>query len=335
MLKRFRIDPRALTGGFPAEGSTREKMMFLLRLAVLAPSIHNTQPWKFSVDRGRIGIFADRTRWLAAADPDQRDLRMSLGCVLENLLVAARHFGYMPEVTYAPRATSPDFVAMVDLSRMATGRGTRRDTSLQALKRRRTTYRASESRAVTPALLDSLAAACHENGTVLYITADPAVIGAAAELFRDANARQLASPRYREEATEWLRKGEYGLPRVLRALGRAGLPQLERALEKEADLIASAPYFGVILSHGDDATAQVRAGQAFERIWLAATTWKVGLRPASAMCEVPLVKAKLARLVDAGDLHVLQAFRLGYGEPGGRRSPRRKVDESIVAVSLH
>ena len=117
MLRRFRIEPRETGGAFPAKGTAREKMMHLLRLAVLAPSIHNTQPWKFSVDRGRIGIFADRTRWLAAADPDQRDLRMSLGCVLENLLIAARHYGYQPEVTYAPRATSPDFVAMVDLTR--------------------------------------------------------------------------------------------------------------------------------------------------------------------------------------------------------------------------
>ena len=334
MLRSFRIEPSDAADPFPSDGTTREQMMHLLRLAVLAPSIHNTQPWKFSVDRGRVGLFADRTRWLAAADPDQRDLRMSLGCVLENLLVAARHYGYAPQVTYAPRAGSPDFVAMVDLSRKQAG-GTRHDASLEALKRRRTTYGRNEARTVTAPLLASLARACHENGTVLYISGDPAVRSAAAQIFREASAHQLADPKYRAEAARWLRAGEYGLPRAMRAIGRTGLPQLERALEKEAAMIESAPYFAVVLSSSDDPVAQLRAGQAFERVWLEATASRVGLRPASAMCQVEAMKARLARLVDAGELRVLQAFRLGYGKPTGKPSPRRKADASIIAVPLH
>jgi nitroreductase len=334
MLRRFQIDPREAGGAFPVQGTVREKMMHLLRLAVLAPSIHNTQPWKFSVDRGRIGIFADPTRWLAAADPDQRDLRMSLGCVLENLLIVARHYGYVPEVTYNPRATSPDFVAMVDLTRQD-ALPARRNGALDAIKLRRTMYHASESRPVTPGLLASLAKACDESGITLHVTADPQVKAAVAGLFREANARQLADPRYRAEAVEWLRKGEYGLSRVSRSLGRVGLPQLEREIAREADAIAAAPYFAVMLAPGDDPMQCLRAGQAFERLWLAATAQKVGLRPASALCEVPAMKAKLARLVEAGELKVVQAFRLGYGPSGGRRAPRRKADEAIVAISLH
>jgi nitroreductase len=334
MLRRFRIDPREAGGAFPANGTVREKMMHLLRLAVLAPSIHNTQPWKFSVDRGRIGIFADRTRWLAAADPDQRDLHMSLGCLLENLLVAARHYGYQPEVTYAPRATTPDFVALVDLTRQG-ALPARRNGALDAIKRRRTMYHASRSGAVTPALLETLSAACEEAGFSLCVIADPEAKGVVAGLFREANARQLSDPRYRAEAAGWLRKGEYGLPRVMRSLGRAGLPQLERAVAREADAIAAAPYFAVLLAPTNDPVEHLRAGQAFERLWLAATARKVGLRPASALCEVPAMKAKLAKLVHAGERKVVQAFRLGFGEAGGRRAPRRRADESIVAISLH
>jgi nitroreductase len=335
MLRRFRIEPREVNTEFPQDGTTREKMMYLLRLAVLAPSIHNTQPWKFSVDRNRIGIFADRARWLSAADPDQRDLRMSLGCVLENLLVAARYYGYEPDVTYSPRAGSPDFVAIVDLSRRATGRGTRRDATLQALKRRRTQYGASEARSVPPTLIAQLEKACEEAGAVLYVTSDPAVRTGAAALFREANARQLADPRYQAETVAWLAKGEYGLPRVARALGRAGLPQLEKVLEKEANQIAAAPYFGVILAPTDDALAQLRAGQAFERVWIGAAAARVGLRPASAITEVAATRARLAKLVDAGALKAMQPFRLGYGEPRGRRAPRRPVGEAIIAVPLH
>lgn len=334
MLKSFRIDSRLPRGSFPKAGTTREKMMYLLRYAVLAPSIHNTQPWKFSVDRGRIGIFADRTRWLAAADPDERDMRMSLGCALENLLVAARHHGYDPVVTYAPRAESPDFVALVDLSRQD-GDGANPGPGLESLRLRRTLYRASDSREATPVLLESLARVCADAGARLQVSADTRVRSAAARLFREANARQFADPRYRAEAAEWLRKGEYGLPRLQKALGRAGIEQLEQAIERESDMIAAAPYFAVILTESDDPVSHLRAGQAFERVWLAAAAAKVGLRPASALCEVPAIRAKLAQLVAAGPMKVVQAFRLGYGEPRGKPAPRRKVDDSIVAVPLN
>lgn len=334
MLKRFRVDPRdVLAEDFPKDGTTREKMLFLLRFAILAPSIHNTQPWKFSVDRDRIGLFADRTRWLAGADPDQRDLRLSLGCVLENLLVAARHYGYVPQVTYSPRASSPDFIAVVDLSRCEP-RGQRRDVLLDALKRRHTTQRESDSRPVLPSLLEDLSKACAEEGVALFITPDPGIRSAAAELFGRANAIQFGDEGFRAELGNWLARGGYGLLPVVTRLRRNGLPHLEKELAKEAQRMAASPYLGAILTQKDDAIAQVRAGQAFERVWLAAARWSVNLRPASALCQVPPVKAQFARLVEAGESHVQQVFRLGHGQAQGARTPRRRVDEVLAAIPL-
>jgi len=49
---------------FPRDGDSAEKLKFLLRYAILAPSSHNTQPWKFSVGKDEIRIFVDKTRWL-------------------------------------------------------------------------------------------------------------------------------------------------------------------------------------------------------------------------------------------------------------------------------
>ena len=335
MLKRFRVDPRDVNAAdFPHDGTTREKLMFLLRFAILAPSVHNTQPWKFSIDRDRVGLFCDAARWLQVADPDRRDLHLSMGCVLENLLVAARHFGYAPEVKYARVATKPNFIATVDLSRFEPPKR-RRDAALDRLSTRHTAFGATESRAVTPSMLEELDKACAGEGTTLYLTDDPAVRSGAGGLFGRATALQFADEEYRLELAGWIGRGEYGVPRVVARLGRFGVPQVEKDNVKEASRIAAAPYFGVILSENDDRISQVQAGQAMERVWLAAAGWNVSLRPASALFAVPTVKAELARLVGAGGLHVQQAFRLGYSEPRGKRSPRRKVAESIVAISLN
>jgi hypothetical protein len=74
---------------FPVDGNARDRLLFLLRYAILAPSTHNTQPWRFTVAPERILVFRDRARWLQVADPSQRELHVSVGCALENLLIAA------------------------------------------------------------------------------------------------------------------------------------------------------------------------------------------------------------------------------------------------------
>jgi len=59
---------------FPREGSwsSTEKMKFLLRYAILAPSSHNSQPWKFRIPDSEINIFADKDRWLLFTEEELR-----------------------------------------------------------------------------------------------------------------------------------------------------------------------------------------------------------------------------------------------------------------------
>ena len=82
-------------------------MRELVRYASLAASGHNTQPWKFAIANNAIDIHPDFARRLPAVDPHDRELWISLGCALENLLVAARAAGYAPEVIYPDAA---DFI---------------------------------------------------------------------------------------------------------------------------------------------------------------------------------------------------------------------------------
>ena len=108
---------------FPVNASSEEKLTFLLNYAVLAPSSHNSQPWKFNVSGDEISVFADKTRWLKVADADQRELHISLGCALENLIIAAEHFGYNCSVSYFPG--QKDLVALVRMQAGSTPRDSR------------------------------------------------------------------------------------------------------------------------------------------------------------------------------------------------------------------
>ena len=96
---------------FPRYGQAAEKLRFLLRYAVLAPSGHNTQPWRFVIEGESVLLYADRERRLPVADPDDRELTMSCGAALAQLLVAIHHFGLTAEVEELPRLLDPDLLA--------------------------------------------------------------------------------------------------------------------------------------------------------------------------------------------------------------------------------
>ena len=98
---------------FPRQGTLEEKLKFLLNYAVLAPSLHNSQPWKFTVHAAEIRVHADLTRQLRVADPDARELYISVGCALENLLTAATYFGLSASVAYFPDPKNELWVATV------------------------------------------------------------------------------------------------------------------------------------------------------------------------------------------------------------------------------
>lgn len=65
VTESWQVDP----AGFPADGGSEDQLRFALRYAVLAPSGHNTQPWRFHVDGDSVEVHADRMRALSVVDP--------------------------------------------------------------------------------------------------------------------------------------------------------------------------------------------------------------------------------------------------------------------------
>ncbi|MCK7467113.1 MAG: hypothetical protein MZU91_02475 [Desulfosudis oleivorans] len=82
----------------------------IIYYATLAPSGHNTQPWKFSIKDNSLVIYPDYSRRLQVVDPDDHDLFISLGCALENFIIAASHMGYSAKVEYFPPTEEKDCI---------------------------------------------------------------------------------------------------------------------------------------------------------------------------------------------------------------------------------
>ena len=99
---------------FPEGGTTEEKLKFLVKYAILAPSVRNSQPWNFKIEKGSIQLSLDRSRARRTSDPELRELIISCGAALEHLRVAARRFGLDLIIDSFPK-DAPELLAVVRL----------------------------------------------------------------------------------------------------------------------------------------------------------------------------------------------------------------------------
>ena len=326
----WKIDER----DFPASSGLDEQARFLVGYAVLAPSNHNTQPWRFAVDGPVVELAAEPKRWLRIADRDQRELHISLGCALENLLIAAEHFGLAPAVEYFPDPRRPDLAARVTLGPAGEGSSAQRPPELfSAIVERHTNRLLFEPEPVPAEALHRLRAAGSDEGIRLFLTTEPEVKEWVEGLIVDADERRFADPEWRAELAEWVGQGAFGDPWPVAKLSQLVVRNFDLGRStgaKDAHAFSRSPVFGLFASLEDTRETQVRVGQAFERIYLLAHSLGLALQPLSALLELPEPKTVLQGILGLGSGVPQQPFRLGFGPRLHRHAPRRPIEEVLA-----
>ncbi len=312
---------------------TDRSIMAGLNAAVAAPSIHNTQPWRFRIRDGGFDVLADHDKGLDVIDPQRRAMYLSLGAAVFNLRLALAAAGHPPLLV--PVAAGDEQVARVEVgARRMPAPGTR--LLAAAIPRRRTNRRPYQGALVPAATVEELCAAASGAGARLHAL-DPVRRNAVLGLTWTADARQRADPAYRREILAWT--GQYGErydgvppeafgPRpatsavAVRDFG-IGVPPDERPTARfEAE-----PQLLMLCSLGDDRAAWLRSGQALQRVLLTATVRGVAVQPMTQALELADLRQSLT---DAdGRWWPQMILRIGYGQPAPS-SPRRPVSACLV-----
>jgi nitroreductase len=97
---------------FPDLGTVRT----VLALASRAPSVHNSQPWRWRVDENSLHLYCDESRQLPNTDPDGRDLILSCGAALNHCVIALAAVGWRSKVARLPNPRDPNHLAAIELS---------------------------------------------------------------------------------------------------------------------------------------------------------------------------------------------------------------------------
>lgn len=319
---------------FPRASPIEAQIGFLLRYAILAPSVRNTQPWAFSVRGKRAHLFADFRKAQPVADPDRRELYLSIGCALENLLVAAEHFGFWHGIAYFPERGAPDLVATVTFEPGGTVSEARAGATLAAILKRHNDDGVFRPAALPDELRLRLFACCTEPDLQVLLTDDRHFRRWIEILTLEADRAELADPAFRRELTYWIGQGVFGSPPVRKQLKRAaaaGLDVAEPVAQRDHAVVKSAAVLGLICGTGDSHLLHVRAGQLFERLWLTATTMGVSVNPMSQTMRHPQLRAAVSELLPSPGWVPQHLFRVGFGSSAEEQhTPRRSVDDVVV-----
>ncbi|WP_152041667.1 Acg family FMN-binding oxidoreductase [Salinigranum salinum] len=321
---------------FPDDGPLDAQLRFLLQYAILAPSSHNTQPWRFSIENGGVDVAVDEDRWLPVADSDRRELYISVGCALENLLVAAEEFGFEHDVTYVAAEDGPG-VARVVLS-PGGSRSPLRGGLFEALTERSTNHGPYYG-SVSASTLAELERAVADPDLWIEFVEGEETKARLGELVTRADRRQFEDPAYRRELGEWIGNGALATSWLKAKLGQLAVTHLDlgdRQAATDSVLVEGAPVVVVLGSELDTRSAQVRVGQTFERLALLATVEGLSVHPMSQVLELPDLRAELtdALGIETGDTDdtaggggkvVQHLFRLGHADPERGHSSRRPL----------
>ena len=319
---------------FPETGSIETQLRFLIRYAILAPSVKNSQPWAFSVQGTRVHLIADLDRGQPVADPSRRELFISMGCALENLLVAAEHFGFRHGVTYFPEPEQLELVATVLFAPGGVPSHARAGATLSAIVRRHNDNGVFRPVTIPDQLRLRLMACCVEPDLRVHLTDDRHFRSWIDALTSEADLVEFANPSFRRELGYWIGQGVFGAKPLLARLGKLAISRLdlgEPVAEQDHAIIQSAPLLGLLCAEGDSHLAQVRTGQLFERLWLTATAMGVAIHPMSQTMRRPELRSAVGELLPSPGWTPQHLFRVGYSTRAEEQhTPRRPVDDVLL-----
>jgi hypothetical protein len=321
-------------GDFPNTAPLEKQLRFLLRYAILAPSTKNSQPWAFSVRGNQVHIMADLRRGQLIADPDRRELYISLGCALENLLVAAEHFGLRHGVSYFPDPGNEVLAVTVVFAPGGVPSYARAGATVDAIVRRHNDNSVFRGVAVPDEVRRRLMACCVEPELRVNLTDDRHFRRWIEALTLQADRVEFANPAFRKELGYWIGQGVFGAPPLLAGLGRLAVSKIdlgETVGEQDHAMLESAALLGLVTASGDGHLAHLRTGQLFERVWLTATAMGVSLNPMSQTMRRPELRAAVGELLPGPGWIPQHLFRVGFStREEERHTPRRPLEDVLL-----
>lgn len=306
---------------------TKEDFQFFVECAIKAPSGHNTQPWKFEqTDEGLI-IHPDFRYALPIVDNDHHALYISLGCALENLVIAALHKKYQCIVQYPVDSQSGITVKL----KKDEAENTHTNDLFDFVSKRQVNRQKYSDLTISYEDLQKLCTSFSFEGISIILVCGIEKFEKIIPLIIEGNNLQFDNKQFVNELTSWFRYSKREAEQTKDGLWTAcmGLPDMGKFIgqfvmryfvssKSEAkrlkDLLNHTQGLAVFVADENDAAHWVKTGRAFQHFGLTATKLGISHAHLNMPCEEMKVRYKLAKELGVENKHPLLLIRYGYAE---------------------
>ncbi|KKQ85548.1 MAG: hypothetical protein UT04_C0002G0020 [Candidatus Daviesbacteria bacterium GW2011_GWF2_38_7] len=342
-----------------------QQLKYLVTCGQLAASSHNTQPWgiKIEPETNSFSIFLDKERVLPASDIDGRQACISIGCLITNMSIATRYFGFTPKIditeinpkSVKPKNTSQKFIPVANFYLLAEASADNVDRAqFEAIfTRRMNRGKYTGDFLMNRDLNLDLSQICTNNQVSLHTFSREDMRGRGAirliaEFQAQADNYVVNNQGFSDELGRWFfpndTKSPLGMPGDTFGLQNEAAQRFAHGLLKEVELTAtekaglavaskagieSASVIGGITASKDQPFYWIKAGMALQDIAL--TLEKNGLAMAvhAGLAEVSFVSRPLGLLLGTKE-KLVTLFRTGKAEETRPHSPRLPIEKVVL-----
>lgn len=351
-----------------SELSKLERLLYLCTCGHLAPSTHNTQPWRFTVDEknNEISIYCNKKRILPASDVVGRQTLISIGCCIKNIKLAASSLGLTTDITYnnlekkevvpTPNASESENISIANIVIDESNETTKQNSFIKHIFNRKV-IRAEYDQSIPlgGGLTDQLLKIIPDEEIKLHLVTDHIRKQTIAEFQGQADNFVINSKKFSKELGEWLLPNNtnsgVGMPGNTFGLSNKQAQRIHEALmgisslEPEDGLkfatagklgMEKASGIGFLTTKKDEPIFWVKAGEIFEEIFLTCNANGYQIAVHAGIAEVPLVNKMFAATL--GTMRkIMLVFRIGKpkrpDDLNWPHSPREKIEKMIVSQS--
>ncbi len=310
-----------------------------VELACHAPSLHNTQPWRWVVRGATVDLFVDPSRMVTSTDASGREAVLSCGAVLDHLRVAMAAVGWDTHVDRFPNPNNLDHLVSADFTPMAYVGRARRDRA-EAITVRRTDRRPFRAPNDWPSLQPLLRNCVDQDLVGLEVLSDDAR-PRLAEATRLSEALRRYDDSYHNELSWWTAPSrEYdGIPPAALVTGAEARGV---GVNREFPAGADSEHAGrhdqakiVLLSTADNTRADaLNCGEALSAVLLECTVAGLATCPITHATELQPGRDILRELTGGRAAVPQVLIRVGISPSGPipAATPRRPLDEVLEVV---
>lgn len=324
---------------YPINGTLKEILTFLSGYAILAPSGHNTQPWKIKVNDNSIELSADHSRKLPVIDPMNRQLITSVGAAAGNFFTALNYFGFNYTYTFLKKENDNFSVLITPVDgRIANPY----DKNLfLAITRRRTNRNPFDDKLIDGLIIQRFETIVSEERIKLLIQENENR-NKLISIIEEGDKMQSSNQKFCKELSEWVHPERadskdgipgyaFGQNDMISSSGPFYIGNLEWGkiqAGRDRNLIKGSPLIVILESKNDTPEDWFKTGIALERLLLAAASENISASYLNQPLEIPELNQKVkSELIIKGVPQ--QILRMGYGKTV-KPTPRRKLEEVFL-----